>query len=158
MRESVRTERLLALLAHLVSFIALLPYFAGITLIPAAPVWTVGLAFNSVIALLSWKRSAFVLGHAAQAILLILAAYLTEFLALLFFIIASLFGIPINMTNGTLMQGQWAGVNPEVLIRVALAPLFLVIPFYRAYTALRGRKARMRLLGAVARYMTTRVR
>lgn len=143
MKESTITERLMAASAHLVSFIALVPYFVGITLVPAGPIWTGGLTVTAAVALIAWKRAPFAARHSTQAALLLLAAYLPELLAFLFFVLAVSTGIRINMTDGTLQDGVLAGYNPETLIRVALAPVFLAIPCYRAYQAFHGKACRM---------------
>lgn len=149
MNESNRTERIIAAVAHFVSLVAVIPYFVGATLIPSGPIWAGGLAMNAGIALAAWRRCPFVARHAAQAAVWVLAAYLTEVLAFVFFVVAVLFGVGFSLRDGTFTDGLLAGYNAEVLVRVALAPVFFVVPCYCAYQALRGRACRVPVIGFV---------
>ncbi|HLN61932.1 MAG TPA: hypothetical protein VK464_10325 [Symbiobacteriaceae bacterium] len=158
MNESTRTERIIAAVAHVVSLVAVIPYFVGYTLIPSGPIWVGGLALNAGITLAAWTRSPYVTRHAAQAALWVLAAYLTEVLAFLFFVVAVLFGVGFSLRDGTFTDGALAGYNAEVLARVALALVFFAIPCCCAYQAFRGRACRVPLIGFVVGLITPAAR
>lgn len=140
MNGTTMTERLVAAMAHLIVLAALLPYFLGMHLIPIGPMWFGGLAVNAIIAMFAWKRSSFVARHSVLGAVWLMAAWLPEVLALVFFVIAMLAGIRINMGNGTLMDGVFAGQNPETLLRIVLAPVFLAVPCYYAFQAACGKE------------------
>lgn len=156
MHSGTTTERLIAGILYLVSFTALLPYFVGFTLVPFGSVWVGGLALTVGVTLLAWRRSGFTARHAAQAALLILAAYVTELLALLCFIVVVVFQIPFSLRESTLLSGPLAGYNPETLMRLALAPVFLITPFVCSYKAIRGREYVVPCIGSVVGYVASR--